>query len=571
MSMHLALFTLALQLGFSATPARPAQGVAPRHAADSLRDLKRARSAQASFERARRYNLAERGGSPGRCDVNLGRICWWYDEVPVKLPPEPRQLSRRREDLLFTLDSLNALHPGDEWIAGMRVHYRIEAGRAIEADSVARSCRATAWWCLALTGYAEHVLGRAAAAESAFAGAVARMPEPERCGWREISVLLPSRTRHWYETLSCDARLPVEERYWLLSRPRFSQPANEWRTEYYVRRVQARLAEHAVWPLGLTWGRDRAELLLRYGWPVGWSRLQQADPRLGAEPSVVEHEAVPSFAFAPEEALLDTSATATDDAWDLRAKLAESRYAPRLVARVSPLSLQLARFRRGDSTLLVAAYAAADDSLGQGSRSTIGATLDDGTTVADSAGERTGHATLMLASAPRLAGIDVADTTTRTLARARALYSVPPRSNALALSDLLLYRPGESPPESLDSAIVVAVAGDTVARTRPVGIYWETYGVADAGEAFDVAVTVERIDRSWLRGARQRIGLADKDSPLRLKWNDARPPRAGAAVSRAISLDLANLEPGKYRVTVSLERPGGESTSSARVIQLRER
>jgi hypothetical protein len=503
--------------------------------------------------------------------VNLGRICWWYDEVPVKLPPEPRQLTRRRDELLVTLDSLNELHPGDEWIAGMRVHYRIEAGRAPAADSVARSCRATAWWCLALVGYADHVLGRAAAAESAFAGAVAVMPERERCGWREISVLLPDRTRRWYEKLACDARLPVEERYWLLSRPRFSQPANEWRNEYYVRRVQARLAEHAVWPLGLTWGRDRAELLLRYGWPVGWSRLQQADPRLSAEPSVVEHEAVPSFAFAPAEALLDTSATATDDAWDLRAKLAESRFAPRLVARVAPLSLQLARFRRGDSTLLVAAYAAADDSLGAASTAAIGATLDDGTTLAAPAAERIGHATLTLPRAPRLAGVDVADTTTRTLARARALYSVPSTSTALSLSDLLLYRPGAAPPESLDSALVVAIAGDTVARTKPVGIYWETYGVADAGEAFDVAVTVERIDRSWLRGARQRIGLAEKDSPLKLKWNDARPPSAGAAVSRAISLDLANLEKGQYRVTVSLARPNGESTTSTRVIQLRER
>lgn len=568
--MHLALFSLALQLGFSATPSRSMQSVADR-AADSLRAIKRAHAAQASFERARRYNLAERGGSPGRCDVSLGRICWWYDEVPVKLPPEPRQLSRRREDLIFTLDSLSILHPGDEWIAGMRVHYRVEAGHPSAADSVARACRATAWWCLALTGYADHALGRPAAAESAFVGALVGMPERERCGWRDISVLLPDRTRHWYEKLSCEARAPVEERYWLLSRPRFSQPANEWRTEFYVRRVHARLAERAVWPMGLTWGRDRAELLLRYGWPVGWSRLQQADPRLSAEPSVVEHEAVPSFAFAPQEALLDTSATATDDAWDLRAKLAESRFAPRLVERVSPLSMQLARFRRGDSTLLVAAYAAADDSLGAGSTSTIGATLDDGSTVAGPAGDLVGRATLMLAGPPRLAGMDVADTASRTLARARALYSVPVRSAALALSDLLLYRPGETPPGVLDSALAVAVTGDTVARTRPIGIYWETYGVADAGEAFDVAVTVERIDRSWMRGVRQRIGLAEKDSPLKLKWNDARPPQAGAAVSRAISLDLANLEPGQYRVTVSLDRASGESASSNRVIQLRER
>ena len=568
--MHLALITLALQLGFTALPSHAMQGLARNAAADSVRDLKRARAAQASFERARRYNLPERGGSDGRCDVRLGRYCWWYDEVPTELPPEPRLVSRRREDLLTTLDSLGARHPGDEWVVGMRVHYRIDAGRAASADSVARSCRAISWWCLALTGYADHVLGQSAAAESAFVGSLAAMPERERCEWRDLSVLLPDRTRHWYEQLPCDARGPVEQRYWLLSRPRFLEPANEWRTEFYVRKVQARLAEHAVTPQPGSWGKDAAELLLRYGWPVGWSRIQQ-DPRLSAEPSVVGHDPVPSFTFAPAEALLDTSATATDDAWDLHARLAESRFAPRLVQRVAPLSLQLARFRRGDSTLLVAAYAASDDSLGANASSMIGATLDDGTTVAARAGERIGHAMLTLASSPRLAGVDVADTTTRTLARARALYSVPATSRALALSDLLLYRPRAEPPASLDSALAAAVAGDTVARTAPVGIYWETYGVADAGEAFDVSVTVERIDRSWLRGARQRIGLADKDSPLRLRWNDARPPQSGAAVTRAISLDLANLEPGPYRITVALGRPAGDSTSSSRVIQLRER
>jgi len=567
--MQLALFTLVLQLGFSAQPALSMQGVAANDAADSLRDLGRARSAQASFERARRYSLPESGGSDGRCDVRLGRYCWWYDEVPVPLPPEVDLVSRRRDDLLAMLDSVAALHPGDEWIAGMRVHYRIDAGRAASADSVARACRSTAWWCLALAGYADHVLGRPAAAESAFVSALDGMSDRERCEWRDISVLLPDRTRHWYEGLPCEARPRVEKRYWLLSRPRYSEPANEWRTEFYVRRVQARLAERAATPQPGSWGKDAAELLLRYGWPVGWSRIQQ-DPRLNVEPNVIGHDPAPSFAFAPAEPLLDTSATASDDAWDLRARFSESRFAPRLVQRVAPLSLQLARFRRGDSTLLVAAYATGDDSLGASAAAVIGATLDDGSTFVQPAGERSGHARLALASSPRLAGVDVADTTTRTLARARALYSVPAHSDALAISDLLLFRPGAEPPESLDSALAVAIPGDTVVRTTPVGIYWETYGLADGGEPLDVSVTVERIDRSWLRGARQRIGLTDKDSPLKLHWNDSRAPQAGGLVARAISLDLANLEPGQYRVTVALGRASGDAALGSRVIDLRE-
>ena len=82
-------------------------------------------------------------------------------------------------------------------------------------------------------------------------------------------------------------------------------------------------------------------------------------------------------------------------------------------------------------------------------------------------------------------------------------------------------------------------------------------------------MTVERIDRSWLRGVRQKLGLADADSPLRLHWNDARPTEAGEALSRAISLRLANLEPGKYRITMALGRAEEVAATASREIELR--
>jgi hypothetical protein len=537
--------------------------------ADSARDLKRARAAQASFEFARRYNLPESGGSSGRCDIHLGRFCWWYDESAPVFPPEPASVARRRAELLVTLDSLSALHPGDDWLAGMRVHYRIEANRPASADSAARDCRATSWWCLALTGYADHVLGAPAAAESAFVGALAAMRDDERCRWRDISALLPDRARGRYERLSCDARVPVEARYWLLSRPQLDRPANEWRTEFYVRRVQARLAEKAVTPQPGAWGSDAAELVLRYGWPSGWSRTPRP-PGLIGESSVIGHDPVPSFAFAPVVDLLDSLASAGDDAWKLREHLSESRFAPRLVRRVAPLAAQLARFRRGDSTLLVAAFAARDDSLGRNAAAAIGASLRDGRTLSASATDSTGRAMLTVPDRPVLAGIEITDTLTHTLARARVLYAVGSAPTGLELSDLLLYRSGEMPPASLDSALVDAIPGDTVARTRPVGIYWETYG-ADSVASLDIAVTVERIDRSWLRGVRQRMRLAAPDSPLKLLWSDARPPQRGGYAPRAISLDLANLEPGRYRLTVAMSRGDEKPASSSRELELRER
>jgi hypothetical protein len=566
--MYVALFALSFQLGLTAGAVSPQARLLPSRA-DSARDLRDARSAQASFERARRYSLPEGGGASGRCDVQLGRYCWWYDEVPPDLPPEANQITRRRAELLATLDALGQRHPGDDWIAGMRVHYRIDGKSPSSADSVARTCAATRWWCLALVGYADHKLGRTAAAESAFVAALGEMPDSTGCKWRDIAVLLPSNTRNYYEKLSCEARRPVEDRYWLLSRPQLAGDANDWRTEFYVRRVLTTLYRQATSTLQGAWGRDNEELLLRYGWPIGWRRSQTAYGSM-LDVSVTEYHPVPSYNFAPDEALYDTSATAQNDGWDLQARLPEARYSPRLVGNVAPVAMQVARFRRGDSVLVVSAHAAAHDSLGAAADAVLAVALHDGTTRRAVADGRIGHARLMVESFPVLAGIEITDTTTHTLARARALLRVPDHSVGLALSDLLLFRAGENAPESIDAALEAAVPGDTLSRSRPIGIYWETYGIAESGESFDVGVTVERIDRSWFRGAKQLLRLAQPDNPLRLRWNDARPGTPGRPISRAISLDLANQSPGKYRITVGLIRADGSVVASTRVIELRD-
>jgi len=220
--------------------------------------------------------------------------------------------------------------------------------------------------------------------------------------------------------------------------------------------------------------------------------------------------------------------------------------------------------------LVVAAHAVAHDSIGDGANAVLAVALHDGTIRHAAAQGRIGRSRLMVESSPVLAGVEITDTTTRTLARARTLLRVPDRSEGLALSDMLLFRAGESAPESLDAALDAAVAGDTLSRSRPIGIYWETYGIAESGESFDVGVTVERIDRSWFRGAKQLLRLAAPDNPLRLRWNDARPAAAGQATPRAITLDLANQSSGKYRITVGLIRVDGSVVASTRVIELRD-
>ena len=101
--MHLGLLALAFQFGFAALPARAAQRRGIPRAGEYVGALKRARAAQASFEFTRRYELPERGGSSGRCDVHLGRFCWWYDEAATVLPPESKTVARRRATLIARL------------------------------------------------------------------------------------------------------------------------------------------------------------------------------------------------------------------------------------------------------------------------------------------------------------------------------------------------------------------------------------------------------------------------------------------------------------------------------------
>jgi hypothetical protein len=560
--MHLVLVALAMQLRTVALTG-PAAPIARRPgsdaAADSVRDARRARSEQASFERARRAFLPWDPGGEGRCDVRVGRFCWWYDDASPDLPPESPAVVERRSHLIALFDSLSARHPGDDWMAGMTVHYRVDAHDAAGADSAARACGATTWWCHALLGYAAQVNGEAALADSAFDLALGEMPDTLRCEWTDIHTILPGDARDRYEKLPCAARGALESRYWLLSRPRLAAPANDWRTEFLARRVQDWLARRSLTPQALSWGGDAEELLLRYGWPVRWSRVQRSTASLTPDIGIIGHDPWPSFDFGPREPLLDSLAVAGDEGWEINSRQSDARYAPPGVRRVTPVEAQVARFRRGDSTLVVAAFSSTDDSL-RAPAAVLAVALADGETRASSPDSSArGTARLVVGAAPVLAGVEITDSTSGTLARSRRLYSLPPAPPPIALSDLLLYRAANAPVELLDSALTLALPGVRVSRAEPVGVYWESYRPAD-GDSVEVAITVERIDAGFFRSMRQRLGLADEDSPLRMRWTDARAVTGGMS-SYAVSLDLGNLSAGRYRLSLTITPAGAGSTS----------
>ena len=566
MALEVLAVVLQLQISAAGGSAAAPSGIVRL---DSLGRSRRARDAQAWFERTRRSNLPWVTSSGDRCEVRIGRFCWWYDDQSPLLPPESRVVIQRRDALIAELDSLASLQPGDDWLAGLRVHYRIDAGRRDAADSAAGACRATAWWCAAVQGYAAHVRGDARRADSSFTTALSRMDERTRCEWTDIHALLPSETRERYESMSCSAREMFARRYWLLSRPRLSAPANEWRNEFFARRVQGWIAARSRTPHNMTWGEDQEELLLRYGWPESWGRVRPSGAlSMSGEPGIIGHDPAPSFVFAPREELLDTLAGASDDAWNVRSHLGESRYRPGSVRRVAAIAVQLARFRRDDTVLVVAAFASSDDSL-LSPVARLAASVDDTVTIVGEArSTQSGTSVVRLPRWPRLAGVEIADSASGTLARSRIAYAPALGDAHASLSDLLFYRVGREPATELDSALARAIPGDTVGRDRPLGMFWETYGRTTIGDSVDVAVTVERTDRSWFRATRQALGIADEDSPLRIRWSDAHGGSAPVA-PHAVSLDLANLPGGRYRVTLTVTPTDGAAARSSREFELR--
>ena len=543
-------------------------------AADSQRLLRDARSAQVSFERTRRANLPlENGGSSGRCDVRVGRVCYWWDDGEFPRPPESPRTKAARATLIDRLAQGALRVPGDGWIAGQRVRYLVEDDRALDAVAAARECRADASWCAALAGFAFHAAGDFLHADSAFDVALAAMPERERCHWADISLLLESSARKRYDRLACPDRARFEARFWALSRPLFLLPANDFRTEHFARLTMARLIRTSAYPHDMAWGDDSEELLMRYGWETGWTR---STPTVSSplDVHVIGHEPTPAFDFVPTADALAQPDSADASDWELHDRLAQSRYAPRYARSVGDLDHQIAFFRRGDSAIVVAAF----DATGQSgfARDTIGAALavapatspDSATVSRDSAALRRGVLQTTTAWRPAIISVEARDSAERRVARARGVFRPPSSSGRVTISDLLLFDDPASLPGSLEEAAARARGSVKVDRAKPVGVYWEMYGVSPAGETLAYRLTVTRERTPWYRRAAEKLGVVERRAPVRLQWDEP-SARPGAARSRALAVDFSTLPEGRYRIELTLETGSQAIATASRSVDVR--
>jgi hypothetical protein len=549
------------------------QTASPRSAQllpDSAAVSRQARDLQARFERRRRFLLPRfHTGAADNCLI-VGRFCEWHPNLrDYVVPEEGNDIRREREELLRNLERASASLPGDDWIVGQRVRYLVES-RDTAAIGVARSCRASKWWCEALLGLALHVDGNFVGADSAFAIALADMPPLTRCRWTDLSPLLDDDIRKPYGKMTCAQREAVNAQIWWTADPLYMTPGNERRTEHFSRVTQTALHEDAANTYGMGWGGDLAELILRFGWAEKWTQAWPGQ-RLDVRPAITGHEREPGFHFFLTRRPPDSLSQVADSLFDIYQSPLREQYSPIYTRAFVRLDAQVARFRRGDSTRVVAAYdVSADTIFGRRQFTAVLVTMGDETTtpiqsdVAESPARNVLTVTTPWKS--QLVGVELLARDSAGAARWRSgLGEIPLDSGGVSVSDLLFVDGGPSLPVDLDDAIARAHGGTKFRRDTRIGLFWELYGKTPADSALPISLTIMPIDEGLLRRAFRALRMAPRLTPLNVRWQEN--GASGVLSPRSVLLDLSLVPAGKY--AVKLEVGNSPAAVASRIIEVK--
>jgi hypothetical protein len=555
------------------------QGQSEPPRSDSLKILEEAQDAQELFERVRRSHLpAVWGDSGGSCDEIVIRMCLTHDDGSWEPTPEPAEIQEARTELLGLLEALAVKLPGDEWILGQRLRYLAESGLWDEALGLSRGCvPAGSWWCHAVLGYALHGKGDAASAEEAFRRALAAMPAELAQEWSDLEVLLDLDGWSLLDGASEEERARLTRFLWALADPLFLVPGNDRATEHFSRQVEARIRSQGRSTYAMSWGKDMAELLLRYGREVGWERARPGPGQTGPG-TIIGHHHPDSREFIPSVRMLRQPWDIQPGEWKLEAEVPHASYAPAYAPSVEELDASAYRLRRGDSLLVIFVYGAephedpdrdASSRAGDRERWESGVFLltEDGVPAyeARSSGDSAGVLTLLVPLGRYLASVEALDRQGAWAARTRYGLGDPQPlvPGAVALSDLLLLASGEHEPSSLEETLPRLLARAHVPARGRLGVSWEVYGLRPVKEHLRYRLTVVRRDRSFLRRAGEWLRLFDREPPLFLAWEEQGPERPGPQF-RALNLDLPDLDPGEYEVTLELSLPGRSAIIATR-------
>ena len=596
-----AFFLLALLAAASRVSPQvaPGAGAGTAQAADSAAALRTgedalddARDAQSRFERQRRQ------WSPARqypwlgtdCDERIGRICLRYDEGGDWWPqPEDPRIVAARAELLEALARAARVRPRDAWLAGQRVLYLVEGGLHAEAESLARGCvTQEPAACGALLGLSLHVQGRFVEAEAAFRAALGAMDERERLEWMDPAVLLDGDGRSYLDEREEGGPLThaeAVEKVWRLSDPLYLVAGNDRLTEHWSRRTVSSLRDGIANPYGLRWGADLEEVLVRYGWEVGWDRV--IDLRGGLGGGVVGHHHPESRVYTPPGRILDAPGSANPGMWTLSPARPHDGYAPAYAPVIVPAPGELLRFPRGDRVVVVATYAIPEDTTHHSRHDHAPpAALDRQRGLAPRAGlflvplrgestaevvdsASTERALLLEAPAGEyLASTEVWVPARGFAARLREGVSAPPMPlDAPTLSDLILLASALPDSAGLERAVEVVRAPAPVMPGQPLVVGWELHGLGWRDEVVSYRMSAAREGSGFFNRVGEWLGLRDPDAPLRLTWEEPGPTRPGPAF-RSLTVQIPDLSRGEYVLRLEVSLSSGPMLSSERTIHV---
>ena len=509
-------------------------------------------------------------GAAEHCLI-VGRFCEWHANLDhYAIPDEGKNIRRARAELLQELEKLSAALPGDDWIAGQRIRYLMEAHDS-SLVSVARSCKATEWWCDALLGMALHVSGDYVGADSAYTLALNAMPTRRRCHWIDVSPLMDDDIRKPYKKMTCGEREAIDTRIWWVADPLFMVPGTERRTEHFSRVLHTDLEEKAANTYGETWGGDLAELILRFGWAEKWTRQPSASMYPDTKASITGHEREPGFHFFLTQRPPDSTAQIVDSLFDIYQFPPREQYGPGYARTFVRLDAQVARFRRGDSTQIVAAYDVSSDTLFRRRKfaAAVAASGDEATTLAITRIPESPTRNVLTVMSPwksQLIGVELLAADSAGAARWRAGFNELPLDSArLSVSDLLFVDGGPSLPADLNEAIPRAHGGTKFRRNQRVGLFWEIYGKAPADTALPVSLTISPIQEGLFKRAFRALHIAPRATPLNIRWQEN--GASGVLSARSVLLDLSLMPAGKY--LVKLELGSDAAAAASRVIEVK--
>ncbi|HEY3745427.1 MAG TPA: hypothetical protein VGL17_04250 [Gemmatimonadaceae bacterium] len=538
---------------------------------DSSEINHRARSLQDRFERRRRQMLPKfYAGTADHCLI-VGRFCEWHPKLEADVvPSEGDNIRRARGELLAELARAATAVPGDDWIAGQRIRYLTEA-HDTSAVAVARSCQATKWWCDALLGLALHVNQDFVGADSAFSAALAEMPPLTRCHWMNLSPLLDDDIRGTYRKMSCAQREALNARIWWVADPLFMVAGNERRTEHFSRVLHTALQSDAANTYGLRWSGDLAELILRFGWAEKWTQEPPANPYpIPSQVSITGHEREPGFHFFATQRPPDSVGQIADSLFEIDQFPPREQYSPVYAKGFVHLDAQVARFRRGDSTQVVAAFDVTADTIFSRHKfaAAVVAMGDETATPAIAEIAESPVKNVLTVKTPwksQLVGVELLAQDSAAAARWRSgLATIPLDSARISVSDLLFVDDGQSLPTDLTEAIPRAHGGTKFDRGKQVGLFWELYGKAPADSALPMSLTITPVDEGFLRRAFRALRISPKVSPLNIRWHEN--GAAGMLSARSVLLDLSLVPAGKY--AVKLEVGNSPAATTSRIIEI---